>query len=76
MQTAYDEYDATTLDHIWAHQISCYNEILKDLGGNQYTAPHESLRARGQNNDTIVNLNIDVDAYNTAVSNVNNINNP
>ena len=50
-------------------------QFLKDLGGNQYTAPHEHLRARGRNNETSVCLLIDVEAYNTARNHVDNISN-
>jgi hypothetical protein len=32
VKTAYEQYDAKTLDHIWAHLYACWNCILKDNG--------------------------------------------
>jgi hypothetical protein len=60
------EYDSNTLEKIWAIQISCWGEILKVQGSNQYKLPHSGINKRSRRGDQIVNLSIDVDAYNNA----------
>jgi hypothetical protein len=71
VESAFDEYDLSTLDHIWAHLFACFNAILGDMGSNQYSAPHVKLRKRGRNSDSCVDLSIDVDAYNCAFELIN-----
>lgn len=70
VQEVFTNYDRVTLDNIWAHQINCYNEILRDLGGNQYTAPHNGSRVRRRDTDTAVSLSIDIEAYNTCIDHI------
>jgi len=43
---AWEEFDQTTLDHIWGHQYDCYRAIIGCLGDNVYEAPHEGMRNR------------------------------
>lgn len=69
---AYDEYDAETLDHIWAHLLACWNCILRENGGNQYKAPHTKARTRGENGQSCVDLTIEVDEYNRVFDMLNN----
>jgi hypothetical protein len=69
--TAWKEYDCVTLDHIWGHLFACYNSILRDSGDNKYKAPHTKLRVNARGKETVVDLNIDVDAYNSAFQLVN-----
>jgi hypothetical protein len=61
---AYGNYDRDTLDHIWAHLMQCWTEILKVDGSNQYKAPHRGGRREHVRGETAVNLTIDVDEYN------------
>ena len=64
VKKAYDDYDDKTLDHIWGVLFGVYNAILKDNGDNQYKLPHRGLRKNGKNKESVVDLSIDVDAYN------------
>ena len=64
VKSAYGAHDRHTLDHIWAALNSMHNEISKDNGGNQYKVPHRGLRKNGKNKESVVDLSIDVDAYN------------
>ena len=64
VKSVYDAYDRHTLDHIWGALYSMHNEILKDNGGNQYKLPPRGLRINGKNKESVVDLSIDVDAYN------------
>ena len=63
VRKAYEAYPRESLDHIWAHLLDCYQEILKCNGGNQYKAPHSRLRKMGKNEDTAVNLKYDEKLY-------------
>lgn len=60
----YQGYPRNTLDHIWAHLVQCWTEILKVDGSNQYKAPHRGARGRHVGVETAVNLTIDVNEYN------------
>lgn len=64
VQAAYAQYDAHTLDKVWAHQVDCWNAILKVDGSNQYKPPHRGRQNRPQNAGTAVDLTIDIDEYN------------
>ena len=71
VQQAYNAYDVRTLDHIWAHQMACWLEILRLDGGNQYKPPHSGVRRRGRavrgaemEFTTAVNLTLNIDEYN------------
>ena len=74
VKSAYAAYDSSTLDHVWAHQYAVYNSILREFGGNQYASTHAGLRKNGANKESIVDLSIDVEAYNAAVAYVNSLN--
>lgn len=37
---AYSEYDVNTLDNIWCHLYTVYNQILVSNGDNQFKEPH------------------------------------
>lgn len=71
VDAAYTAYDHVTLDHIWGHLFTNYNSILQHLGNNTYNSPHGNLRTAGRNLDTVVNLNYDVNSYNTCQAHFN-----
>jgi hypothetical protein len=64
VKQTYHHYEMNTLDHIWAHLVQCWTEILKVDGSNQYKAPHRGGRRGHVGATTAVNLTIDVDEYN------------
>ena len=72
-QVAFQEYERQTLDSIWAQYLSVYNRILQQKGDNKYSLPHTGKRRNGRNNNSLVDLNIDVDAYNDAIIHINAI---
>jgi hypothetical protein len=49
VKTAYEQYDAKTLDHIWAHLYACWNCILKDNGTRSHMwGVEKGVRKTGQ----------------------------
>ena len=64
VKQTYQNYPMDTLDHIWAHLVQCWTEILKVDSSNQYKAPHRGGRVRHVGAATAVNLTMDVDEYN------------
>ena len=61
---AYDGYDGRTLDKIWAHQIDCWNEILKVDGSNQYKPPHKGAARGPRNAPSAVDLTVSMPDFN------------
>ena len=61
---AYNHYNHTALDNIWAHLFDCCNEILKVDGSNQYKAPHKGAGRFRAAATSAVDLRVDVNEYN------------
>lgn len=71
VKEAYNNYPWDKIDHMWAHLFTAYNAILRDIGGNQYGSAHDNLRTKGKGRKSIVDLKIDLEAYNNAVNYIN-----
>jgi hypothetical protein len=58
---AYENYDRDILERIWGHQYAVYGMILKHLGGNDFPAPHSSVR-KNQNAGNELSLAMNITA--------------
>jgi hypothetical protein len=63
IRQAWDEYDSDTIDRIWAHQLSCYREIMKVMGSNDYVAPHSNIRKRQRVDEDCADYSVDMELY-------------
>lgn len=75
VETAYHQYDRHTLDSIWAQLFSVYRSVIEVFGENSYDLPHSGNRVDGRQNESSVDLDIDLIVYNAAVNHVNAIRN-
>ena len=48
---------------------------MEVMGSNNYTLPHTGNRTRGRQNESAVNLAIDMNVYNACIHHINDINN-
>jgi len=72
IETAWNEYDSATLDHIWGVLLSCYREIMSSFGGNQYKVPHDGVRKRQNSGEDCLKYSFDCDVYNQCKEYVSN----
>ena len=70
VKIAFIAYDSSILDHVWIHQYAVYSAILRQFGGDQYGRITHKWRRK----QSIVDLSIEIDAYNASVACVDRFN--
>jgi len=60
---AWEEYDSDILERAWGHLFSCYREIMKHGGSNQYVKPHTGVNKRQKAGDETVDSLVPMDAF-------------
>jgi hypothetical protein len=56
IEKTFDEYDADTVERIFAHLVEVYRSILHCEGNNNYANPHADVRKRQLRNDAVIDL--------------------
>lgn len=59
IEAAWEDYDYSTLERIWGHQLECYRCILGEEGGNFYEAPHSGVGKRQRSGDAVLDYSVD-----------------
>jgi len=59
-EEAFEEYDMETLDRAWRSLISCYYEVMKAEGGNNFRTTHTGVRSRQYDGVDLFDVPVDI----------------
>jgi len=68
VKQAYNEYDSSKIENVWACLLGCYNEVLRTAGSNQYKKPHNGCRKQAKLTGSSLKLSVDQDALAVATN--------